>query len=183
MKSKNWIRQERIRSTSMGRPPGYSSSASVGCEHDSNLSSGSMTLTGEAYSYVADDYGYAFCSADSSVGAYITFTLDQESRVQISGSLHFTGYPANDSEIEFMLRPYGQAPLALQLSEGAVSFDQVLPAGTYQLTLYTRVMLEIDFAGGDVYEFSRGNYDISLTADAVGNRCTQFPERSPSNYS
>ena len=157
-----------------GQAPGYSSSASVGCEHDSSLASDSMSLYGEAYSYVADDYGYAFCSADSSVGAYVTFTLSQESRVQISGDLEFQGYSANDSEIEFMLRPYGQAPLALELSEGTVSFDQVLPAGTYQLTLYTRVMLEIDFAGGDVYEYSRGIFDISMSAEAVDTVVPEF---------
>ena len=157
-----------------GQAPGYSSSASVGCEHDSSLASDSMSFYGEAYSYVADDYGYAFCSADSSVGAYVTFTLSQESRVQISGDLEFQGYSANDSEIEFMLRPYGQAPLALELSEGAVSFDQVLPAGTYQLTLYTRVMLEIDFAGGDVYEYSRGIFDISMSAEAVTSAVPNF---------
>jgi len=66
-----------------GTAPGYSSQATVGVEHESQLASNQLTLFGEAYAYVADDYGYAFCSADSQVASYITFTLTEASRVQV----------------------------------------------------------------------------------------------------
>jgi hypothetical protein len=157
-----------------GQAPGYSSSATVGVEHDSTFSSGGMNLTGESYAYVSDDYGYAFCSAESQTGAYVTFTLSQESRVQVTGELAFSGYTPNDFETEFSLRRSGQPFLTFVTQAGEIDFDQVLPAGTYQLAVLSRVMLEIDFAGGDVYEYSRGTFDISLTATAVESAVPDF---------
>lgn len=36
------------------------------------------------------------------------------------------------------------------------------------------MLLEIDFAGGDVYEFSRGIFDISLNAAVVPSVAPEF---------
>ena len=153
--------------TEFGGAPGYNSGASIGVSHDSEFATNQITLSGEAYSYVADDYGYAYCSADSQVGATVTFTLPTESRLQISGSLDFEGYPATEADAYFALRRGTEPFLAQQTSSGQVSFDQVLPGGTYQLTVLSRVWLEIDGAGGDVYEFSRGTYDLTVSATAT----------------
>lgn len=150
-----------------GSAPGYYSEASVGCEHNSDLQEGGFELSGEAYAYTADDYGYAYISADSQVAEYITFTLPEPSRIQIAGSLGFSGYPPQEADAYFALRPYGEANLYQVTSAGNLSFDEVLPAGTYQLSVLSRVWLEFDFAGGDLYEYSRGTFEVSLTATAM----------------
>ncbi len=149
-----------------GSAPGYYSGASVGTEHDSDLAVGGFELTGEAYAYTADDYGYAYVSADSQVAEYITFTLPGQTRIQILGSLSFSGYPAQEADAYFALRRVGQANLYQVTSAGDIEFDEVLPAGTYQLTVLSRVWLEFDFSGGDLYEFSRGTFQVSLSATA-----------------
>lgn len=160
--------------TEYGSAPGYNSQATVGVEHNSNLATDRIDLSGVAYAYVADDYGYAYCSADSQVAAHVTFTLSQECRIQIDGALGFAGYSATEADAYFSLRRYGQPNMITVPAAGGITFDEVLPAGTYQITVLSRVWLEINFSGGDVYEFSRGTFDLSLLATPIQHVPPQF---------
>lgn len=157
-----------------GSAPGYNSEASVGVEHDSDLTAGGFELSGEAYAYCADDNGYAYLSADSQAAQYITFTLPESTRITITGSLDFAGYPGLEEDAYFAIRPVRGKILYSLTSEGNIEFDQVLSAGTYQLTVLSRVWLEFDFAGGDLYEFNRGSFQVSLTATAQPVQAPSF---------
>lgn len=147
-----------------GTAPGYNSEAEVGTTHDSDLQSSGFELSGEAYAYCADDNGYAYLTADSQVGQYITFTLSEPTRLEVSGNLGLSGYPPVEADLYFAIRPVGHSNIVQQTVAGPIAFDQVVPAGTYQLSVLSRVWLEFDFAGGDLYEFSRGNFQVSVSA-------------------
>ena len=153
--------------TEYGQAPGFNSEAEVGVEHASDLQAGGFELSGEAYAYCADDNGYAYLSADSQASQYITFTLPEQTRIQITGNLDFAGFSAVEEDAYFALRPYGGSNLYQVTNAGDLAFDQVLPAGVYQLSVLSRVWLEFDFAGGDLYEFSVGSFQVSLTATAM----------------
>lgn len=151
-----------------GQAPGYSSSSSVGVEHDSVLTSTSMHLTGRAYTYVSDDYGYAACTADSEATTFISFTIDRRSRVTVSGTLGLTGSSAPQSfSNQFQLRNSRGQLVSSASGISTVNFDQRLPAGTYTLYVSASVSRSIDFSGGDLYENSNATFDVTLNATPV----------------
>ncbi len=149
--------------TEYGQAPGYSSSATVGVEHDSTLTNKAISLYGKAYTYVADDYGYAVCSADSEVSSYIRFTVTKRTRVNLTGSLAIGGTSSPDwSYSSFELRKEN-GPMIASSNGGTFSFVGPLKPGTYVIVVTQRVLRQIDFSGGDVYENSFGTYNISMT--------------------
>lgn len=149
--------------TEYGQAPGYSSSATVGVEHDSTLTNKSINLFGKAYTYVADDYGYAACSADSEVSSFIRFTVTRRTRINLSGSLDLGGTSSPDwSYSSFELRQEN-GPTIASSNGGAFSFSGPLKPGTYVIAVTQRVLRQIDFSGGDVYENSFGVYNVSMT--------------------
>jgi hypothetical protein len=148
-----------------GSAPGYSSSASVGVEHDSALRANGFQLTGSASGYVADDVGYAACSANSEAIASVAFTLTRTTRVTFTGALSLAGssLPDNYSNL-FELRRTDGRLLKSVTGTGAISYSARLTAGTYTVYVGSYVLREIDFSGGDVYENSTASFDVSMTA-------------------
>lgn len=146
-----------------GSAPGYYSSASVGVEHNSTLSASGFHLTGKSTSYVADDYGYAACSANSEAIAAVTLRIRKAQRVTITGTLGLTGtsQPTSSSHY-FEIRNAAGNVVYSKSNVGIVSYNGRLPAGTYTVYVSASVYREISSSGGDVYESSSGTYDVQL---------------------
>lgn len=151
-----------------GSAPGYSSSATVGVEHNSTLTANSFHLTGKAYGYVADDYGYASCSANSEALTELGFTLDAGSRVTITGSLGLGGTSAPTVYSNYFEIRNAAGQIVYSASGvAAINYSGRLPAGSYTLYVSASVLKEIDFSGGDVYESSFASYDINFAATRI----------------
>lgn len=148
-----------------GTAPGYSSSASVLVEHASQLGASGFTLTGKARGYVADDYGYAWCSANSEALVSLTFTLRRQQRVSIVGSLALTGssQPEGFSNY-FELRRANGSLVTSSSGVGPIAYKGRLAAGTYTVYVSSSVFRELNFSGGDAYENSTASFDVTLSA-------------------
>ncbi len=148
-----------------GQAPGYSSSASVGAEHEATLATNSITLFGKASTYVSDDYGYAACSSEAEVGDTIRFTLTKKrTKVVLKGSLFYGGNSTPDYAFQyFVLKNSAGATIATS-NGGDFTYQGQLPAGGYTLSISTYVAKSIDFSGGDVYDSSTSTYQIHMTA-------------------
>lgn len=146
-----------------GSAPGYNSSATVGVEHNSTLTSSGFSLSGKAYGYVSDDYGYAACSAWSEALVELSFTLDERSRVTITGSLGLggTGAPSAFSNYFEIRNAAGQIVTSAS-GVSDINFAGRLNAGTYTLYVSASVAKEIDFSGGDVYESAFTTFSVNL---------------------
>lgn len=151
-----------------GSAPGYSSSATVGVEHNSTLTANGFHLTGKAYGYVSDDYGYAACSANSESLVEMSFTLDTASRVTITGALGLggTGSPSEFSNY-FEIRNSAGQLITSTSGVGAINYKGRLRPGTYTLYVSASVLKEINFSGGDVYESSFTTFDVTLNATPI----------------
>jgi len=148
-----------------GSAPGYGSSASVTVEHNSELRSTGFHLTGAASGNVADDYGYAACSANSESIVSITFTLTQARRISLAGTLALTGSsPPDDYSNYIELRRPNGTLVTSSSGVGPFSYRGRLAAGTYSFYASSQVLRAIDFSGGDVYENSTASFDVELTA-------------------
>ncbi|HMO13347.1 MAG TPA: hypothetical protein PKD64_06305 [Pirellulaceae bacterium] len=148
-----------------GSAPGYGSRATIGVEHDSKLTSGDISLAGKTYSYVADDYGYAWCFAESYASSTVRFQLSSRRRVELTGNLTLVGSSPPDwyyNSVE--LRTASGQLIYQKTGVGPVNFSNRLVAGTYQITVVSTVAREIDFSGGDVYENSNAGFNVLLRA-------------------
>jgi hypothetical protein len=147
-----------------GSAPGYSSSASVTVEHASELRPSGFHLTGKARGYVADDYGYAACSANSESLVYFTFTLNRARRVSVAGVFALTGSSPPESYSNYFEIRRSNGTLVKSSSDvGSFSYNGRLTAGTYSVYVSSQVLREINFSGGDVYENSTASFDVELT--------------------
>jgi hypothetical protein len=148
-----------------GTAPGYYSSASVTVEHASELTPSGFHLTGKARGYVADDYGYAACSANSESLVSLTFTLNRARRISIAGLFALTGSSAPEAYSNyFELRRSNGTLVNSGSGVGPFSYNGRLTAGTYTVYVSSQVLRAIDFSGGDVYEDSTASFDVQLTA-------------------
>ncbi|MFN7020801.1 MAG: hypothetical protein ACK4WH_05670 [Phycisphaerales bacterium] len=151
-----------------GTAPGYSSSATVGVEHNSTLTGTGFTLTGKAYGYVSDDYGYAACYATGEALTELSFTLDTNSRVTISGSLGIGGTIAPTAYSNyFEIRNSAGSVVTSASGVASINYSGRLRAGTYTLYVSSSVLNEINFSGGDVYESAFATYSVNFKAVPV----------------
>lgn len=154
-----------------GSAPGYNSGATVGVEHASILTAGGFTLSGKAYTYVSDDYGYATCWSNGEALVEMSFTLDRQSLVTITGALGLGGTgSATALSNYFEIRNAAGKLVTSADGVGNISYSGRLRAGTYTLYLSTSVYKEISGSGGDVYESAYSTFNLGLTARPVGLR-------------
>lgn len=152
-----------------GSAPGYSSGATVGVEHTSTLTSSGFTLTGKAYTYVSDDYGYASCWSNGEALVEMSFTIDRRSQVTITGSLG-QGGTGSATALSNYFEIRNAAGTLITSADGVenISVSRRLPAGTYTLYVSTSVYKAIDFSGGDVYESAFSTFDVTFNARPIG---------------
>lgn len=163
-----------------GSAPGYSSSAGIGVVHDSTLAADGFRLRGRAHEWLSDDVGYAACTAWSESTAFVSFTIDQSTSIQITGALGLSGNSSPEFSNQFQLRGPAGRVIASASGLQSINFSGTLAPGNYTLYLSASVSDAIDFSGGDVYDNAAASFDLTLTSQPSGHVASRPMFRPPS---